>query len=74
MCCSDRLNSPRKQHVHPHRIQTAHGLSSTRPSVVVVVLDDEALRFIESPSFQKGHSVVMIEEHNAKLWTRTVGH
>jgi hypothetical protein len=38
------------------------------------VLDDEALRFIESPSFQKGHSVVVIEEHNAKLWTRTVGH
>jgi hypothetical protein len=34
---------------------------------------NEALRFIESPSFQKGQGVIVIEEQNAKLWTRIVG-
>jgi len=68
------LKLPDPKHANDHSRTTA---SKTRmgsrvrdPSVVVV--DERALRFIESPSFQKGHSVIVVEGHNAKLWTRIV--
>ena len=68
------LKMPGPKHANDHSRTTAckmrMGSRVRDPSVVVV--DERALRFIESPSFQKGHSVIVVEEHNAKLWTRIV--
>ena len=52
------------------RIQNTDGVRD--PGVVVVVVDERDAEIHREPVFPKGHSVIVIEEHNAKLWTRTV--
>ena len=66
---------PDPKHANDHSGATA---SKTRmeyatPVTLLSWSTNGTLRFIESPSFQKGLGVIVIEEQNAKLWTRIVG-